>query len=64
MWQGTLRQVNKMPNDSVIARIDKDLATEMKKVADKTGRSQIAISRELSKILKGEKPKIEWRFKV
>jgi len=51
-------------SNSVIMRVDKILAEEIKKVSKKTGRSQMAISKELSKILKGEKPKIEWRFKV
>jgi len=53
-----------MPGNTVITRIDKDLADALKDASEKTGRSQIAISKELSKLIKGKKQKIEWRFKV
>jgi predicted DNA-binding protein len=65
MLQGTSREVVKMAKtNSVITRIDKELADALKDASKKTGRSQIAISREISKMIKGKKNKIEWRFKV
>ncbi len=53
-----------MPTKTRLIRVDEDLALELKKASDKTGRSQRAISKEISLLIKGEKPKIEWRFKV
>jgi hypothetical protein len=53
-----------MATRTKLMRIDEDLANEMKKASERTGRSQRAISKEISLLIKGKKPKIEWRFKV
>lgn len=53
-----------MVTKTKLMRVDESLAEELKKASERTGRSQRAISKEISLLIKGKKPKIEWRFKV